>query len=174
MFLNFWSISCCEKAGYLTSAGAIYLPWRSFTQSDGTLTITNASAERSGGVVWWTMELLRVEFGGVVWGCLSWLHGLFWVSPSSYLLTSLHVQVASIHIPTNPRGSLNSEVSRCYEKALHLLGRCHLRYGGKLHPVGWQLDDHRRIVRVRWRRVHIDIAWAVLALSAVLSSCPVS
>ena len=43
-------------------------------------------------------------------------------------------------------------IVRCYERALHLGRRCHLRREGKLHPVGWQLDDHRCIGRVRWRR----------------------
>ena len=57
---DFWSISCCGKVrGFLSSsAGAIYV-WKDFTQSSGTLTISNASAE-TGGVV---------DFGC----CLRWL-----------------------------------------------------------------------------------------------------
>ena len=51
MFLNFGASLACEKVRVFNgSAGAIYVG-DNFTQSSGTLTITNASAEKSGGVV---------------------------------------------------------------------------------------------------------------------------
>ena len=67
MFVKFGASLACEKVWVFSgSAGAIYV-FYNFAQSSGTLTITNSSAERSGGVVWWTWELLRGGiFGDVI------------------------------------------------------------------------------------------------------------
>ena len=52
MFLNFGASFACEKVWVFSgSAGAIFVLGGSFTQSSGTLNITNSSAEKSGGVV---------------------------------------------------------------------------------------------------------------------------
>ena len=67
-FLNFSRVGFgsfdATKELCIFSAGAIFV-WNNFTQSSGTLTITNASAEKSGGVV----DLgapQRGDFGDVV------------------------------------------------------------------------------------------------------------
>ena len=138
--------------GFLSSsAGAIYV-WKDFTQSSGTLTISNASAE-TGGVV---------DFGR----CLRWLQVV--LVPRfhrSCLMDSqrLHRCMSKLvfkflSVPKSltcfqsQRALINSlKIRSCYERTLHLGRRCHLHREGKLHPVGWHVDDHRRIGRVRWR-----------------------
>ena len=85
--------------------------WDSLTQSSGTLTITNASAEK-GGVV--DLSSSGAGFGDVVGGGSKGCFPRFHMSclMDFQRLTWLHVEVASIQIPTNAQGSLNSEVSR--------------------------------------------------------------
>ena len=63
---KFWSISCLWKsAGFpSSSAGAIFVR-ENFTQSSGTLTITNSSAKERGGVV--DFELLREGGSRLFW-----------------------------------------------------------------------------------------------------------
>ena len=177
MFLNFGASLACEKArvfralwqvpftcGWGASPSQVG-PWRSRMH------------QRKATEVWWTWELLRgwiseMLFEDAPRAVLRFIRSRFqgfrWTL-SAYIAACQNCNYSNSHKFSKVVWIVGA--SRCYERTLHLLGRCHLREERKFHPVRWDFDDHRRIHRVRWRRVHI--AWAVLALSAVLSSCPI-
>ena len=179
MFLNFGASLVCEKCGVFWALRQVRFPWREASPSRVGLWPSRMHPRKQ-AEVWWTWELLR----GWIWRCClrmfevapravlgfirSRFQGFRWTL-SAYIAACQNCEYSNSHKFSKVVWIVGA--SRCYERTLHLLGRCHLREGGKFHPVRWDFDDHRRIVRVRWRRVHI--AWAVLALSAVLSSCPI-
>ena len=63
-----------ENHSICSVAGAIYVG-NTFTQSDGTLTIANSSAEQFGGAVHWSFFL--GEFGDAAWAGFEAVVGSF-------------------------------------------------------------------------------------------------
>jgi len=136
VFLNFGASLACEYVRVFSgSAGAIYV-YDNFTQSSGTLTITNASTKGNGGVV----DL------GAPQRCLRMLHGLFckvsriMFEMDSQRLTLLHVEVG-IQIPSLQwvRVSSRRLTSKLfYQRATILYTRTGFDHQGLVQP--WALE----------------------------------